>query len=411
MNNFGVQCINKPLGTSFREESTLQKLSKESLEIRETLRQFQQGYIERDIEKVDTFVEELFIAGDDTSVLGTGTGELFLGTEKIKTLIKNDWIHWGNVNIDLQNVHIDNENEVAWFAAPGTVKFTFEDTQERYDNYVSFIKNKAEEPELTAKQKIAFINWVLSLAYHQRIDKKREYFWPLLLSGVLLKDKGKWKFAHIQFSIPKANFPDERFENSKEHFESYNSQNAIVDTYLKNQMTTEIKTMLKGLETELVGQENISQELISKYFGKDNTSYIIGPDNQWCIGLDQIRDFFNMNNNSILSLDFKHSIASKSGRATWVILSGTLKQRLTEDELAVRVLEDLGRLFQSNLSSKEKLFAAHRSTAYVLKESASGEDFTCPIRLTALILNQADKPVIQNIHFSFPFYWIFEEKL
>ncbi len=37
------------------------------------------------------------------------------------------------------------------------------------------------------EQAIFFINWVLALAYHQRPDEKREYLWPVCLSGVLLK--------------------------------------------------------------------------------------------------------------------------------------------------------------------------------------------------------------------------------
>lgn len=411
MDNFGVQYFKKSLEMPLKRKNTLQEPMKENSEIREVLRQFQIGYTERNIEKADAFIEEMFILGDDTCILGTGTGELFLGVEQVKMLIKDDWKYWGDVNIDLENVQIDNENAVAWFATSGTVKFTFEDTQERYDSYLNFIQNKAKELELTPKQKITFINWVLTLTYHQRSEKKREYLWPLRLSGVLLKDNGKWKFANIQFSIPKANFPDERFENSKDFIENYNKQNAIVEKYLNNKMTIELETLLKCLETELVGHKDISKELISKYFASENVPYIIGPENQWSIGIDQIKEFFAANNSSILSLDLGHAIASKSNEVTWVTVCGTLKQGLAEDELNVRVLDEIENLFQSDLTSKEKLFAVQRSIAYALKESASGEDYTCPIRLTAVILNNAGRLVFQHIHFSFPYYWTLEGKI
>lgn len=383
-----------------KKENTLQKTINEKLEIREILRQFQNGYTERDIEKVDAFVEELFIMKDDTCVLGTGTGELFLGLEQVKTLIKDDWKYWGDIKIDLENVYIDNENTVAWFATTGNVKYTFEDTQKRYDRYLNFIKNKTEESEITPKQKITFINWVLALTYHQRLEKKREYLWPLRLSGVLLKDNGKWKFANIQFSIPKANFPDERFEDSKEYIERYNNQNAIVEKYMNKQMPTEI-----------VGQKDISKELISKYFGTENNPFIIGTENQWCIGVNQIKEFFAVNNDYILSLDLEHAIVSKHNEVTWVTACGILEQNSTEDELYAKVLGELGNLFQSDLTSEEKLFAIHRSIAYTLKESATGADYTYPIRLTAVILNNIGKPIFQHIHFSFPYYWKFEGKI
>lgn len=391
------------------KENALQEMVNEKSEIKEILRQFQNGYTERNIEKVDAFVEELFKY--DACVLGTGTGELFLGLEQVKKLIKNDWKYWGDVKINLDNVYIDNVNSVAWFATEGNVKYTFENTQENYDSYLNFIKNKTEESEINPKQKITFINWVLALAYHQRLERKREYLWPLRLSGVLLKDNGKWKFVNIHFSIPKANFPDERFENSKEYIESYNNQNAIAEKYMNNQMTSEIKTLLKSFETEIFGKGDISKELISKFFVMDNNPYIIRTENQWCIGVDQIKEFLAVNNDYILSLDIEHAIVSKHGNVTWVTACGKLKQTITEEELYEKVSDELGNLFQSNITSEEKLFAIHRSIAYTLKESAAGADYTYPIRITAVILKHMEKPVFQHIHFSFPFNWIFEGKI
>ncbi|TWH80381.1 nuclear transport factor 2 family protein [Sedimentibacter saalensis] len=392
-----------------KNENTLQKTVDEKSEIIKILRKFQNGYTGKDIEKVDAFVEELF--KDDACVLGTGTGELFLGLEQVKSLIIGDWKYWGDIKIDLENVYINNENTVAWVATTGNVKYTFENTQEKYESYLNFIKNKIEESEIKPKQKITFINWVLALAYHQRLEKKREYLWPLRLSGVLLKDDGKWKFANIHFSIPKANFPDERFENSKECIESYNNQNEMVEKYINNQMTIEIKTLLKSFEKEIVGQKNISKELISKYFVMENNPYIIRTENQWCIGVDQIKEFFAVNNDYILTLDLEHAIVSKHNKVTWVTACGKLKQTVTEEELYEKILGELGNLLQSDITSEEKLFVIHRSIAYALKESATGVDYTYPIRLTAVILEHMESPIFQQIHFSFPFQWIFEGKI
>lgn len=413
MKNFGTQYLNKLSKIPVEKSNMIQEPNTESLEIREALRQFQAGYTKRDIKNIDDFVEELFIMSDDTYILGTGTGELFLGIEQVKTLLKNDWEYWGDVNINLENMHVDIENEVAWFAAAGTVKYTFQDTEERYDNYINFIKNKTKESELTAKQKVAFINWVLALTYHQRLNKQREYLWALRISGVLLKDNGKWKFAQIHFSIPKSNFPDERFENSEEFIINYENQNAIADKYLnsKDQIDIEIKSLLECFEKELFGQHDISKELISKYFTIDSTPYIIETDNKWYIGADQIKEFFDMNSGTILALDLEHAIVLKQSGISWLTVCGLLRGSLTEEKLYERVLDEIDNLFQANLSSKDKLFAIHRSVSYALKESASGESYTCPIRLTAVVKNSMGRPVFQNMHFSFPCYWIFEGKL
>ncbi|WP_454054289.1 nuclear transport factor 2 family protein [Clostridium sp. Marseille-Q7071] len=412
MNKFGIQYLdNKSLRKFSEEKDIFHDSTEDHRDIREVLRQFQVGYTERDIEKVDAFMDKLFIIGEDVSVLGTSTEELFLGSEEVKTLIRDDWKYWGDFNMDWEMAHISVEDEVAWFATTASVKHTFEDTPERYDRHVNFIKNKAEETELTSKEKIAFINWVLALTYHQRSDEKREYLWAVCLSGVLLKRESRWKFAHLQFSIPKANFPDQRFESSKEYVESYNKYNAMACKYKNNQVNMEIKSLLKSLETELVGQENISKKLISKCFTAYSIPYVMGVDNQWYYGVDQIKEFFEKSSASSLSIDLEHAIATKTGEMAWVTVSGTLKQELAADELAEGALAELDNLFKSNLTSKEKLFAAHRSVSYALKESAIGTNYTCPIRLTALVSNCGDKPVFNYIHFSFPFYWIFEEKI
>lgn len=380
-------------------------------EIKKVLRKFQEGYTKRNSENADAFVDELFGTGEDTLVLGTGTGELFLGSSQVKTLISNDWMYWGDVNINWENAYIDSQGDAAWFAAAGTLKYSFEDTPERYDNYLNFIKSKAMDTGLSPEQKITFINWVLSLTYHQRKDSMREYLWPIYLTGVLLKKNDSWKITQLHFSVPAADFPDERFENSTENMECYKKQNDKAYEYKNNQMTQALKNLLKGLEKDLFGQKSVSAEEVQSFFASDSLPYIIGPKNKYYSGIDQIRGYFIGNSGSVLSLDMEHAIASKVKNITCLTVTGLLKQDITEEELNNRTLKNLDILFKSSLTSKEKLFQAHRSIAYVLKEGASGEQFTCPMRLTAVIVIEDGRPVFKYMHFSFPCCWILEEKI
>ncbi|MPM27978.1 hypothetical protein SDC9_74495 [bioreactor metagenome] len=381
------------------------------IEIRQVLERFQQGYSERNLEKVDTFVEELFIKGEDTCVLGTATGELFLGSDEVKELIKGDWEYWGNVNINWEDAHISMKNQAAWFSTTGTVSYSFEHTPERYDGYVDFIKNIAEDSKITPKQRVAFINQVLTLTYHQREGKKREYLWPMGLSGVLLKDGGKWKISHLQFSLPKSNFPDERFESSEEFIENYNNQNNKVKEYKNNQITEELKALLRTLEIQLIGQSEVSQEVVKKYFTQYNVPSIIGTENNLHFGVNSISEFFSQQGDLTLSLDLDHAIAQNNKELIWVEATGLLKKNISEDNLAELTLKDLGNLFSSEVESKEKIFAAHKAVACSLREGASGEAYTYPVRLTAVVSKEDENLVFENIHFSFPSYWIFEGKL
>lgn len=57
--------------------------------------------------------------------------------------------------------------------------------------------------------------------------------------------------------------------------------------------------------------------MIEKYFVKSKIPYIIGPENQWYYGIDQINEFFNKSDKFNVNLDIEHSIASTSGEITW----------------------------------------------------------------------------------------------
>lgn len=411
MTKFGIQYSKEVLKNLSKNDLQDNYTVEEIKEVRSILEKFQQGYTERNLENVDSFTKELFVNSDDTKILGTSTGEICLGFEEVKELINDDWEGWGDLKIDCENAHISIDGNVAWFSTNGTVKYNFEHTPERYDSYVDYIKTHAEDKELTPKQKITFINWVLTLNYHQRDEKVREYFWPMAISGVLVKEGANWKFAHLQYSMAKSNFPDERFENLKEYMDDYEEQKSIIKKYKNNQVTEDILVFLKSFEDEFGEKEDISDKLIKKYFDVNDKSYVIGPENKWYEGAENIKEFFINSDMDKLSLDLENAIASKSEKNVWVTVVGTLKVDLTEEELINRSLQDLDNIFKSNISSQEKLFQAQRSIAYVLKESASGINYTCPIRMTAVISNDENGSKFNCIHFSFPFYWIFEDKI
>jgi hypothetical protein len=404
-------CLDQVSGNKLEEENGSNIGSNEFGEIKAILRQFQDGYILRDLKKVNSFVEELFVESKDTFVIGTGMSELYLGSEEVKELIEDDWEEWGDVKIDYENAHISIYGEVAWFATKGSVKYNFEDTPESHERHIDFIKSNIEDVNLTSKQKIAFINWALALMYHQREGDKREYFWPMNLSGVLLKGGGKWKFIHLKFSMTRSNFPDERLENSQKHLENYNKFNKMIDRYKNNNIPEKLKCFLGNLETELIGKKGISKELVSRYFAHESNPYVIGLDNQWYNGLERVREFFYSYSDSAISLDFDNAIVSNSGDVHWVTITGMLRKEMAESDIADSTIEEINTLFQSSRTPSEILFLAHRSVSYSIKESAAGNSYTWPIRITAIILDKDSDFYFHNIHFSFPFYWIIEGKI
>lgn len=91
-------------------------------EIVQQLRAFQQGYEERDLASVNTFMRRLFTT-DNVLILGTMPQEIYVGLEEASDLISADWDHWGDCRFLIDSTHISSHGDVAWFATIGHVEF------------------------------------------------------------------------------------------------------------------------------------------------------------------------------------------------------------------------------------------------------------------------------------------------
>ena len=81
-------------------------------EVRKVLQKFQDAYTERNLEKLDSFME-LFVSSDNAELIGIGASkrggyEWFEGLEKIREIIQSDWEYWGNVVIDIAGAKISS---------------------------------------------------------------------------------------------------------------------------------------------------------------------------------------------------------------------------------------------------------------------------------------------------------------
>jgi hypothetical protein len=87
----------------------------------ETLRDFQDGYVRRDVKTLHAFMRRIIPDGKDCLVMGTEPGEWIRGYDRIERFIRNDWLHWGDVRLDVDAPEISGSGDVAWLATPGTV--------------------------------------------------------------------------------------------------------------------------------------------------------------------------------------------------------------------------------------------------------------------------------------------------
>lgn len=123
-------------------------------EIISQLRKFQEGYTNRDINQVDTFMQSLY-SKDNILILGTMPGEIFRGYERATYLVQSDWESWGDCKFAIDSANISSMGNTAWYSAKGFVKF----------------------------------------------DLSRFLVLPLRFTGVMVKEDQVWKFQQQQFQF------------------------------------------------------------------------------------------------------------------------------------------------------------------------------------------------------------------
>jgi len=341
-------------------------------EIIDVLEKFQLGYDERNLDNVDMLMAEVFSERQDLLTLGTSTGEVCIGREEVKRLIHDDWKGWGDFKIDIESAKIFSDENAAWFYADCTVKYTFEDADDKeFKRYGDYIREIIDKEDATSKQKLSFLNWALGLHFHQRRSGKREHLWPSELSGMVVKENDSWKIATLHFALAKPNFPDERLEDPFEDYQVYadKKRNKII-SHKGNKADDKLQCLLKELESELANDNKLGG----------------------------------------LHFDSEQVLVFDIGKYAWVMAFATIKKRMLEDEVFDYSVQEISDSLDSDLSPEDMLFSAKRSIAYALKEVASGTDFTWLIRLTAVVEKVENGYQFRQRHFSYPFEWIFEGK-
>jgi hypothetical protein len=69
------------------------------------LYKFQEGYLERDTDQVEPFMEQLF-SQENIMVLGTMPDEIYVGQKEVSKLIFSDWNAWGDCIFLMDKAHI-----------------------------------------------------------------------------------------------------------------------------------------------------------------------------------------------------------------------------------------------------------------------------------------------------------------
>jgi ketosteroid isomerase-like protein len=178
-------------------------------EIRLLLQKFQDGYTQRDLSQVDSFME-LFTA--DAEVIGTNgikpnVDEWYMDSISARELVAGDWEGWGDLRLDLDTMSVHSRGDVGWVAASATVTKII--GPENYQSYLGFIKTFLDDTKMSAEQKLLHIlRGGTNTVYELR--RGENFIWALRFTAVLVHEVDGWKFAQMNFSFPTIYFPDVR---------------------------------------------------------------------------------------------------------------------------------------------------------------------------------------------------------
>ena len=181
-------------------------MEKSIKEIQQVLQDFQDGYIARDISKLDEFMK-LFLPGDEVELIGIGASarnqnEWFQGPKRIREIIESDWKYWGDVKLNTTEAKITVMNYVAWLSTVGTIHQT---EAIQTDEVTSFslkqMKELLGDETLSPRARLVEAAHFGVRRWRER-EKPTGYPWPFVFTAVLVKHEGQWRFHTIHWSMP-----------------------------------------------------------------------------------------------------------------------------------------------------------------------------------------------------------------
>lgn len=178
-------------------------------EIRTLLEAFQEGYIHRDVSRLDEFME-MFLP--DIEMIGTpglrqGVNEWYVDRDGARELMVIDFETWGDVRLEMQSASIAVNGETGWIAVPATVTQTI--GAERFAAWAERARKLLDEPHLTDEQKTGrVVQEGANLLFE--LNRGERFVWPLRLTAVVVRRPEGWKFAQMHFSFPTEGLPGVR---------------------------------------------------------------------------------------------------------------------------------------------------------------------------------------------------------
>ena len=389
-------------------------------ELIEVLNIFEQAYIERDVNKIHSFMDTLFDKSENVIVIGTSCGELCLGYEEVKDIFLGDWEYWGDLRIKADEAIIMPLGNTALIHTTGTIKYSFNSKSDTYTRYLGYVKEyfngTSSDSKKDNKVKLTEINWMLCHLLNQRNTVQRDYLWDLRICFVLVKKESRWIIRQMQFSLPVVgHFPDIRIDNSSNYaIDSFKDGVRKMTEYSINntpEYNEEILKLVQDFNSEYLNADKEIGAVVSKYFAA-KSPLIINTDKATYSNQEEIKKLIENHRACYdeIALDYENCLVNSNEDVVWIVTHGTMKKVISEEDAFENTVDIIKNIFASDLTDKDKLFNVRRKIADTFKENARGEQYVWPFRFEAVLVREGENLVFRYLQFSLPFSWFLEGK-
>ncbi len=388
-------------------------------ELREVLNIFEEAYIQRDISKVDSFMETLFDKDENVIVVGTCCGELCLGYAEVKEIFLSDWEYWGDLRINADEATIMPFGNTALIHTEGTIKYSFYSNEETYTRYLGYVKQYFDgisfDSKKSDKVKLTEINWKLCHLLNKWEGEERQYLWDLRISFVLVKKESRWIIRQMQFSLPVVgHMPDVRIESTGYDIDGFNAEESKMKEYSINntvQYKDEILKLLQGFSKDYLKSDAGTGIIASKYFTAHD-SLIVNTNKTVYNNQEEIMKLIEDHRKCYdeMKLDYENCLINSNEDVVWIATHGTMKKVISESCAFESTVDIIKNIFTSDLNDKDTLFNVRRRIADTIKENAKGEEYIWPFRFEAVLICESENWVFKYLQFSLPFNWMLEGK-
>ncbi|QUH30060.1 nuclear transport factor 2 family protein [Vallitalea guaymasensis] len=388
------------------------------MQVKSVLQKFQKGYTDKDIDNIDSYMNDLFIKDDKIITIGTSRSEWCIGLEECKGLIESDWKYWGDLVINYENAKINSEGNTAWFLTDCTISWDSEDDFDEWceDLVADYFEEKGRYINYNQFSKMAMLNLKLALIIKSsQGNKGKNIPFPIRLSGTLIKTNDKWLINKLHFSVPMSRYPEWRVDN--DNIDSLKYYNQIVQRMSKlskehnNQSCESIRELLNTLKENYLNKKLDILDTVKDLFAAYEDIYIVDPNEiPVAIGIEDIQKMIQIQREKWddMELNIKEAVTNIEGDTANIITNGMFKKCSTLDQLLQKEWNNIKKTLQKEGKGEDKLFQAQKQIAYVLKELSFGKESMWEFRFDAMAVKENDTWRFHNIQFTYPSLYVLE---